>query len=597
MSDEATYGREPVTIVQLEQPRCSLRFGEAPCTATGTPKCYQTYWTCKDKANYTPDGYIRWRFMAGEAGIYPLYEEDGPNKISTNPLYMVESVSTTSTRINLGASREGESPFGTRAGVRVQMRDQQFDDHVGDFYLADRVDLPDRNFWTVWKARNPFYPGMILTVFEGYRGQALSAMQSRLYLVNRVIGPDGNGRVTIEGDDPLQLADRKRAMFPRATDIRLIGNIDATSLAVRVFGLEEDIDDAFGNTPTSYLRIGSEILGYTGRTDDGDGEWTLTGVSRGQRGTSADSHEDGEGCQRVGAFDRMLMFQVAEYLLKNHTQIDNSYINAGGQWDAEGGSFLSTFRTTATIPDPEPVENLVGELCRDGLFSIWWDERAKVIPLLAVRPPQETPAQINDDLNILADTASLTERPDDRMTRVSVFYGERNPLERDSPANYRNRRIRVDGEVESPEATDGTIRDVEIFSRWINTAGNAFLLAAQLLLRYRLPPQYVSLALDAKDRAIAVGDVLDVTTRVIRDIEGRPLETRWQVIASDEVKSGSLVQVELQSYQFVGKFGIIMPNDAPDYATATPEERLFGAWFADDATGLMPNGDEPYLFQ
>jgi hypothetical protein len=39
-----------------------------------------------------------------------------------------------------------------------------------------------------------------------------------------------------------------------------------------------------------------------------------------------------------------------------------------------------------------------------------------------------------------------------------------------------------------------------------------------------------------------------------------------------------------------------MENDAPDFATATEEERLSGAWIAEN-NGLMPDGSEPYLFQ
>jgi hypothetical protein len=598
VADELSYGREPIEIIELEQPRCSLRFGEAPCTATGTPKCFQTYWTCKDKPNYTPEGSIRWRFTKPSAGILPLYEQDGDNDISTNPLYILRSVRTNPTRINLGASRKGESPFGIRANIQVVLEDQLFDDHVGDFYLSDRpARNPRATFWQLWKARNPFYPGCIIRYYQGYRGQSLSEMQVSLFFLNAVQGPS-NGTITLQGDDPLQFADDKKALFPRSTDLRLIGNIDSSTLAVRVFGLEADLSDTFGISSLDYLRIGSEIIGYSGYTDDGDGEFTLTGVLRGQRGTQVESHDDGEACQRVGAYDNTLMYKAAQDLLENHTQVPNAYINAAGQWDDEGGRWPATFRTTATVANPEPVRNLCGQLSRDGLFSIWWDERAQVIPLLAVRPPQETPIKITDELNILADSASVTEKPDDRMTRVTVLYGQRDPTEGlEEYVNYAFRRIRIDGEVELPEATDGTIRDNEIFSRWIRSQTNAFLLAAQLLLRYRLPPRYVTISLDAKDRSIDVGDVLDVTTRQILDTEGQEVETRWQVISFEETASGETVRLELQSYQFVGKFAVIMANDAPDYADATDAEKLNGCWLADDSTGLMPDGSEPYLLQ
>ena len=43
---EAVFGREPITIVELEQDTCGLRYGVAPCTAvlglTGDRKCFNT---------------------------------------------------------------------------------------------------------------------------------------------------------------------------------------------------------------------------------------------------------------------------------------------------------------------------------------------------------------------------------------------------------------------------------------------------------------------------------------------------------------------------------------------------------------------------
>ena len=594
--------REPLTIVELEQPRCALRHGVAPCTATGR-ECFQTYWTCGDRENYDPTGSIRWRFAMPEAGVLPLYERDGEH-IATNPIYCLRSVSTTSSRINLGAMRTGESPFGVRGSVTVNLTDVQWDDHVGDFYRLDRPEPVRAGFWALWKARNrdPFRGKLMLRVYEGFRGQALSEMQLRAYVVRDVTGPDASGAVTIRGDDPLQLADRQRAMFPRATDIRLVGDVAAGAGPVRVLcgqcapgagALSAD----FGNTGSQrYLRIGREILGYTGWTDEGAGEYLLTGVTRGTLGTQTAAHQRGDGCQRVGRYENITMAAVVEDLLKHHTEIPNQYINAGGQWGQERPWLRA--RTSATIPDPEPVETLIGELCRDGGFVIWWDERQQTIPILTLRPPQEAPRLLTDGLNILAGSAQLREAPDDRLTRVAVFYGQVDPTERlDAQANYRVRRIRVDGEVEGP-AADGTIRERQIFSRWIRTDTNAFLVAAAQLQRYRITPEYLTAGLAAKDRDLAIGAVVDVETRAILDSLGEPERRRWQVIRAEEVDHGHKVQIEAQAFALEGKrFAVILPNDAPDYASATEEQRAFGCWLADETTGLMPNGDDPYLLQ
>ena len=42
-----------VEYFEMDIPVCSLVFGSAPCTASGTPKCYNTRKTCQDQEHYT----------------------------------------------------------------------------------------------------------------------------------------------------------------------------------------------------------------------------------------------------------------------------------------------------------------------------------------------------------------------------------------------------------------------------------------------------------------------------------------------------------------------------------------------------------------
>ena len=511
---------------------------------------------------------------------------------------MLRSVSTTSSRINVAASRKGESPLGTRATVTIVMQDQVWDDHVGDFYLGDRSSPSTRpGFWALWTARNPLYPNITIRVYEGYKGQDLSSMQVRLYDLESVDGPDASGRVTIKGRDPLDKARGKKAKFPKTSQIDLAADITASTTTIPVTCLESELDATYGNTgDVKYVAIGTEIIEYQGYTGT-EPDLTLSNVVRGRLDTTADSHSAGDAVQRVGRYESLEPYKIAEDLLEQHTEIPNSYVNTSGQWNNEGRTFLSTLKATATIPEPTSIEDMLGELCRDGMFSIWWDERLQRIPLIAVRPPQETPVVWTDALNILQGSLSKTVKPDDRMTRVSVFFGQRDPFEPlDTADNYANRRIRVDGEVELAEASGGEIVENTIFSRWLQTFGNALLVSASQLLRYRLPPQYITVSVDAKDRSISIGDVVDIEDRSQVDIEGNRVQTRWQVISVTETSPGTTVECELQSYNYVGKFAIIMANDAPDYASATDEEKLSGCWIAEN-TGLMPDGSEPYLLQ
>lgn len=595
MSGAGDYGREPVTIVEIVQKRCSLTFGTAPCTATGTPKCYQTWGTCRARNNINTLGLMTWRFSMPNAGILPLYEEAGA-LIKTNPIPILVGVSTTSSSINVGAQREGQSPLGVKSSVSVSFQDAPWDDHVGDAYLAGRT-LVQGNFWAKWRARNLFYGDMLIYVYEGYRGQLLADMQRRDYILDAVNGPDGSGKVTVTGKDPLRLAELRTAQFPRATDIRLQTAINTTATAIRVAASAADLDANFGNTgATRYGAFGREIISYTGKTLISTGIYDLTGVVRNVLGTTPETVAVNSVFQRCGRWENQRLWEMSADLIDNHTPIPVGYRNATA-WNDEGNDYLITQFSNLTIPAPKSVEKLLGDLCQQGSFSIWWDERLRTIPMLANRPPKVAPIVITDQLNVLAGSAQTEDDVDAHITRVAIYYDPRNPFDLDKPENYRTLRLSIDGEVEAPAAANA-VRTLTIFAYGITGDANAFRLATKLLLRYRLIPKYLSLSLDAKDRAIKIGDVLAVTTAAFVDFEGGMVSTLWQVLQSEEFSPGHAFRVELQSYFFIGKFGVIMPSTATDnYASATANEKATGLYIADETTGLMPGGDVPYLIQ
>jgi hypothetical protein len=561
---------------------------------TGTQPCYNTYWTCQDRENYAATGSIAWRFTSPRAGVLPLYDESG-NDIKANPLYSLAGVTTSPSRINIGARRSGESPLGILSSCTATFKDEPFDDHVGDYYLSQRPFIGG-NFWAKTIARNPFQPEWEMRLYEGYRGQALGDMQVRFYPVENIEGPDAGGTVTVRGADPLQRADRRKSQFPRATDIKLADPINDSVTTAKVVSSVADLSADFGNTGSRrYIRIGSEIMEYTGWTGTAP-DLTLTGMTRGALGTAAASHAVDDAAQRVGRYERVRQYRIAKDLIENHTVIGSGYID-NAQWEDEGGKFLPLFTATATIPSPEDTEKLIGELCRDGLFSIWWDERLATIPLLAVRPPQETPVVLTDDLNILKSSSEIKAVSEDRLTRVTVFYKQINPLTSTTdPTNYTRRDINISGEYELPQSTGGEIRELTIYSRWIRTEAQALLVAAQLLLRYRNVPRYLSVKLDAKDRSIRIGDVADITTGTVTDVNGRPQSTRWQVISYHEIKAGDTVMIDLQSYLFFGRFTYWMDNATPSYASASDAQRARGFFWADE-NGKMPDGTDGYQWQ
>ena len=557
--------------------------------------CYNTAGTCVDLPNLNSNGSIRWRFTDDRPGVRDYADYSDADNPATNAFPCGVNVTTSASEINTGANLEGRSPLGVTGKVTIGLKDFPWNDAVGDFsatsrtgYVAGRA-YPTRGpFWALWTARNALYNDMFLRIYDGYEGEALGDMRQRLFTLDNVSGPTSDGAVSLTGLDPLRDADD--AEFPRTSDLDLFGDIDDTTTSITVFGLEADVSDSFGNTGTTrYLSIGNELISYIGYSDEGDGQFLLSGVIRGALNSEASSHADQDKVQRAGRYEDMQFWLVLNDLFVNHTTIPTSFIPLA-DWNTEGNVYLPTYRATHTVVNPTKVSTLAGQLTQQGLFYIWWEPYDQEIKLLAVRAPNETPAVLTDELNLIRGT-QLTRDPDIRLTQVAVYYNQINPFsgEKDQ-INYRNRYTAIDGE------NLGDVIPLSIYAPWIRNRTQAVQLAVRLLIRYKNVPKFLSVTIDAKDRAVVTGSVADIETAAILDSEGNLESTRWQVISFKEVKAGHTYMLNLQTYEFVGRFGRYMADGSPDFADATDAEKAVGAWYADDF-GLLSDGTEGYKYQ
>ena len=596
-------GREPLQIVEIVQPRCVLTYGEAPCTAqlgvTGEKKCYNTERTCQDTQNYDDSASLVWRFVRPDANRpLDLFQAAG-NDIELNPIPSLASVTASPTRINAGGGDRNYKALGKRASATITLADHAYDDTGSDPYIAERSYIAtDRGtFWGKWLARNPFYDGYTLRVYDGYHGQTLAQMQMREYIIDRIEGPDANDRVQIKVLDPLRLADDQRALCPPPFALSLRDAInDTQTTGIVVIGLEDEINTMFGNTgSTKYSRFDDEIIAYTGVTDLGDNEFELTGVIRAQLGTVADSHDVDQQVGRVAHWDDEPVYKIAENLLANFTRVDMGFVPLA-DWEDEQLDFLGAYSFTGTVAEPTPVIDLLGEISEQSLSYFYWDERAQLIKFKALRPPTETPVFINDRNHIKAGSAQLTVDPEQRISRVVVYYGKRNPTEReDEISNYRRIEVRVDADAERQYDQS---RTRTLFSRWLQSQILAQDFTFRILSRYRDSPRFLTLRLDAKDRSLWTADPVDVETRLIQDETGDTPTVRWQVISADEIDSGTTVQYNLQTLEFFGRFAFWMADNAPDFLDLPPDQRDEpGVGFWADTDGLMPDGSDGYSWQ
>jgi hypothetical protein len=575
-------GREPIMLVQIDQDFCQNTYGVSPCTATDGPPCYNTRKTCQDPENYDL-GNITLTFAKSQVSL-PKDE---------NLLPFMVSASIAPTKLNPSSGNLNTNALGERGVVTIDFVDGPYSDLLTDPYRGQRGydPLTKSTFWAKWLARNPYYQNRAMRLYQGYLGDALEDMPVRHYLIDSISGPDSSGRVKLVGKDPLKLAERERAQVPPASTGQLHESIDnstTTIIANRCF--EEDYP------APGVIRIGDELITYTGRTqgtDDGITIVTFSGVTRGTNGTTADNHDEESSVQLCFEYDELDLWEAVYDLLVNYAGIDPAYIDET-EWEDEWALYLQQFDVTVLLSEPTSVAQCINELAQQFPFMIWWDERNNKIQFRAVRYyVGEFP--VIDEFNIIENTFSVTTDPRNRISQVWVYHYPRNRALSDRK-NFDRLEINANLELEGPQFYDESkIRLVE--ARWLTNNAQAFNLTSRLIRGNFDNPIYVKIRLDAKDSNFWTGDVIDLFHRSIVDFDGDPIGYRYLIVSSQEVVSGETIEYQLQKLITLAvKKGVYMAADAPQYADATPEEKEDGAWYA-DANGFLPIDVDGYEYE
>ena len=569
---------EPITLVEIDRDVCSLTFGVAPCTAAGTP-CYNTWKSCQVPNVFAVTTQTI-RFVKPRADL-PL---------SLNAIPSVNSTSTSPTQLNVGDVDASSGPLGKRAQATVTFQDHPTSDVQLDPYVSQRVGNPFERgtFWTKMQARWPYHKGRRVRIRDGYINQNPVDMVTREYLIDSIDGPDSNGRVTLRAVDPLRILDDKTSQAPKQSQGELSAAMTAAQTTLTVTGA------LLADYPaTGTLRIDSELMTYTGRTITA-GIITFTGLTRGTDGTTAATHSIETRVQTCVRYTDVNAWEVAKDLIQVYAPAAYPFIDLT-QWSTEATQWLDGFIVSAVISEPTGLNQLLAELCRDAQFFIWWDEREQKILLRAVRPPSEVPISWNDNANIIAGSQSIQYKPDERISQVWYYYDPKDRTKSvTDEANYRKVRIRIDAASESDREYDEAAIE-KIFSRWVRTDAIVTAITTRIINRYKQTPFYLTLSVDAKDRGLWTADVVDVSTRILTNLEGLPLQSRYQIISAQEATPGSVIKYVLQNYNFTARYGYYMVAGAPIYSLATEEQRLTGGWFSDDA-GLI-SGAPGYEYQ
>jgi hypothetical protein len=511
-----------LTYVEIDQDYCGLVFGVAPCTATGSPKCYNTKKTCAAPDSYTSEP-VTLRF-----GVDVDYL---PRDIDCIPSIVNWTVSPSI--ISLGED------LGLRAEMRVTFKDHPWSDTGpgGDKYLADRPYDPFSlgTYWGKWRARVQWLKGQPIRLIHGYLGQSLAEMETRHFVVESVDGPTPDGSFTIIAKDPLKLLDGDRAQAPIPNNGFLIGDItnSAGSFTLAPAGV--------GNAeyPTSgFINIGnSEICAFT-RSGD-----TVTLTARAQFGTEAKAHSAQDRAQVVLQYVGQDVADIIYDLMVTYAGIDPNFISLS-DWKAETENFLRRVYSAA-LPTPTSCKQLIAELIEQAALSIWWDEVAQKVRLRVLREISTSSDIIGPEI-IQRGSFQTREQPNKRVSQVWVHYGLRNPLlQLTDDASYRSIAVTFDADN---EANYGSPAIKKIYSRWIATGGRtvATRLGDIILGRYKDPPRRFNFELLRGVKNIEAGQGYRVTWWTLQDVTGAQTNVPIQVTRFDPRAADIGIEAEEQ---------------------------------------------------
>lgn len=586
--------REPIQYVEIDVDYCSRTYGSAPCAAvlgtTGIRKCFNTFGTCQDTANFNKTvktlTFINNRSNLPKGIVaYPVLEENG--------------ISAFSGTVNVAGSNPRMNAFGRRASVSVKLKDFVDDDVWFDKYQLERISGAAQSnavgydpgsvgtFFTRLKARWPYYSGRPLRVIDGYVDDGvLTITQTRHFIITDMNGPDSEGNVSFEGKDILALADDKKALAPAPSRGKLgaaITSAVSQAFTITPAGIEVEYP------ASGWATIGSEVVTFT-RSGG-----TITLTSRGQQGTVASSHNSGDTFQVALYFNNQRVDTVINTLLATYAKVPTSFIPLVTEWEPEITRWMSSVQLNTLITKPTGVAQLVGELSDIGV-SVWWDDVNQKVKLLATHPiADELIVPISDDLDIKKITQE--DFDEDRITQVH-FYTKLSDPTKDykDKNNYDVLNVLVDTEAESANAYyDTKVR--EVFCRWLNTGADSIVrtLSLRLLRRLNTPPVHYTILLDAELKSLNLADVVELDSRISTDATGLPVKKLLQIIRRTEKKSGHEIEIEVQSFKYDGRYGKIMTNGSPVYGSASELQKDNGAFFVGVTQEFSDEG-LPYEF-
>jgi len=577
--------------IEIDIPRCGLTWGVGACTAALSTKYPRKCWNLRRHCG-APDAYteavpLTLRFC--RPGPAPYGEEWFP---------VLGSVRRSSQSVNVAGTDPDLSGMGRVATLAWTLDDYRWHERGIDPYVADRLDGtaqldaapvdPETSgmFLTKLKARWPYYAKANVRHVSGYLiDGALVDRRDISYFMREWSGPDDD-RHSFEARGVTDFANKATALAPKPSPGRLTLDLtaEATSFDVTPAGVGDSDYAASG-----WACIGSEIMAFTRVAD------TFT-VTRGQRGTAAAAHSQGDTVQQTLSYRGASLDAVVHDLVQNFTDTPADYLDGGTMLEnsQEVTRWAASIKVTTDICQPTGVAALLGELGDLGC-TVWEDQVARKIRIKMDRPLATDPLITLSDEQLRSFSAK--DHDDRRLTQVLFYYDRIDPTKGlDDAANYAVGLLTID-----PDALEayGAVSSKTIFCRWLDNGGQAVAAIASLrrLDRMREAPKAITIRMSGTEQDFPLTGVIALESADLSGPDGIVTPQYVQIVQTSEPVVYHDVEAIVQAFPFGDRrYGYIAPDSVTNtYDVATDDEKASYAFIADDADGFPSDDTAPYL--
>ena len=527
--------KEKFWYIEIDLDYCDNTYGVAPCTAavgvTGDIKCFNTNFTCQDKANYaqSPKTY---KFCTA---VSPL-----PEGLDAIPS-LLSAPTINAVKFNPAGG------LGVNGGITLKFKDGPSNDVGLDKYVNERTYIPYETgtYWGKLRARSPNYNNREIRAYSGYLvdGQFdIANFEKRTYVIDQIDAQRGVGMV--KGKDVLKLASDDRSQYPVKSTGELLSDLDdsTVSFALSPAGVGDLEYDASG-----WVRLSDEVMSFTRVAD-------IMTVVRGQYTTAPTGHASGDLVQQCKYFNDRVDSIVNE-LLTVGSNIDPVFIPLA-DWGIEiDDNYPYMFETLLT--ESIGVEKLLKELAENAPHSLNFNEVTQLIEMTALKEPPININYINNQEHIVG-TVNPVDMPEMRVSQVFVRFGQRDPTKKlDELNNYSQTYVR--NNLASSGADEYGSEKIEtINSRWINNFNKAAAveLAAKKGRRFEMTPRQISYKVTAKDSDLWIGDNIGINHPELQLPTGEQGNNIYQIMSVQEAGDFNYTALEYT-------YGAALPDD-PD---------------------------------